>query len=358
MPHHKEISWVELRVGLLVIVSLAGLGVGLFFISGQVGVFSRRYTLSTYFPSAGGVREGTEVHLAGIPVGNVDRVRMSPFADPARAVEIDLRISRQYQNEIREDSVASKETLGLLGESYIDISRGGAGKKVLPDKSTLTTREEADIKQIVQNTNDVISNLRVLSVQLKDITGQISSGQGTIGELIMDKKLYNRFDQTTAQVQAMVDDVQNGQGTIGKLLVDETLYQKMNSMLDSMNQLVADARTGKGTLPKLLNDPSVYDNINKIVTRGNNLMDKIESGQGTIAKLINDPDLYNRVNSTMTHMDVITERIDNGHGTLGKLSTDPSLFNTLNDSAKSLKEFLVEFRKNPKKYLTLRLHIF
>ena len=60
----------------------------------------------------------------------------------------------------------------------------------------------------------------------------------------------------------------------------------------------------------------------------------------------------------MTHMDVITERIDNGQGTLGKLSTDPSLFNTLNDSAKSLKEFLVEFRKNPKKYLTLRLHIF
>jgi phospholipid/cholesterol/gamma-HCH transport system substrate-binding protein len=57
-------------------------------------------------------------------------------------------------------------------------------------------------------------------------------------------------------------------------------------------------------------------------------------------------------------VDAITARIDQGQGTLGKLSTDPSLFNSLNESSQSLKEFLAEFRKNPKKYLTIKLHIF
>src|SRR5438067_8188455 len=114
MPQHKQISWAQLRVGLLVIVSLTVFAVSIFFISGQVNPFSSRYTLHTYFASAGGVREGTEVRLAGIPVGNVWRIRMSSSDDPSRAVEIDLRISRQYQNEIREDSVASQETAGLL----------------------------------------------------------------------------------------------------------------------------------------------------------------------------------------------------------------------------------------------------
>ena len=358
MPQHKQISWVQLRVGLLVIGSLTVLAVALFFISGQVGVFSRRYTLRAYFASAGGVREGTEVRLAGIPVGNVQRIRMSSLADPAKAVEIDLRVSRRYQNEIREDSIASQDTAGLLGESYIDISRGGAGQKPLTNDAELKSQQTADIKAIVQNTNDVISNLRVLSSKLNDITGQISSGKGTLGELIYHQELYNRFEQTTQKVQGMVTNIQSGQGTLGKLLTDESFYQRMNSTLNSLNQLIADARSGKGTLAKFISDPSVYDNVNKLTVRGNALMDKIESGQGTLGKLVNDPHLYDRVNSTVTHLDSITSRMDNGEGTLGKLSTDQSLFNTLNASAKSLKEFLDEFRKDPKKYLTLRLHIF
>ena len=77
-----------------------------------------------------------------------------------------------------------------------------------------------------------------------------------------------------------------------------------------------------------------------------------------LGKLAKDEQLYNRMNSTLAHVDTITARIDQGQGTLGKLSTDPTLFNSLSESAKSLKEFLTEFRKNPKKYMTLKLHIF
>ncbi len=358
MPQQKQISWVQLRVGLLVIVSLTVLALAIFFISGQVSPFSRRYTLRTYFATAGGVREGTEVRLAGIPVGNVHRIHISSFTDPAKSVEIDLRISRRYQNEIREDSIASQETAGLLGESYIDISRGGAGQKILTNDGELMSQQTADIKAIVQNTNDVISNLRVLSTKLNDITGQIAEGKGTLGPLIYDQKLYNRIDQAVAHIQTMINNVQSGQGTLGKLLTDESFYQRMNSTLDSLNQFIADARSGKGSLGKFVSDPSVYDNVNKLTVRGNALMDKIESSQGTLGKLVNDPQLYDRVNSTVTHLDSITTRMDAGEGTLGKLSTDASLFNTLNASAKSLKEFLDEFRKDPKKYLTLRLHIF
>jgi len=57
-------------------------------------------------------------------------------------------------------------------------------------------------------------------------------------------------------------------------------------------------------------------------------------------------------------VDTLTARIDQGQGTLGKLSTDPTLYNNLSESSQSLKEFLAEFRKDPKKYLVIRLHIF
>src|SRR5579863_4405003 len=116
MPRRKQIEWAQLRVGLLVLVSLFVLGAGIFFISGQVGFFSRRYTIKTYFSSAGGVHEGAEVHLAGIAVGNVEKIQLSPFQDANRSVEIVMRVTKHYQDAIRADSVASIETAGLLGD--------------------------------------------------------------------------------------------------------------------------------------------------------------------------------------------------------------------------------------------------
>jgi phospholipid/cholesterol/gamma-HCH transport system substrate-binding protein len=64
------------------------------------------------------------------------------------------------------------------------------------------------------------------------------------------------------------------------------------------------------------------------------------------------------MNDTFDRLNIIATRIEQGQGTLGKLSTDPSLFNNLNESSQALKEFLTEFRKDPKKYLSIKLHIF
>jgi phospholipid/cholesterol/gamma-HCH transport system substrate-binding protein len=94
------------------------------------------------------------------------------------------------------------------------------------------------------------------------------------------------------------------------------------------------------------------------MANGNTLIDGINQGHGTLGKLVKDEQFYDRMNSTMTHVDTITARIDRGEGTLGKLSTDPSMFNSLSESAESLKEFLTDFKKNPKKYLTLKMHLF
>jgi phospholipid/cholesterol/gamma-HCH transport system substrate-binding protein len=358
MPQRKQVTWAQLRVGVMVLVSLLLFAVAIFFISGQVGFLSKRYTLKTYFSGAGGVREGSEVRLAGIPVGNVSHIRISPYTDPSRAVEIDMRISRHFQDQIRSDSVATLETAGLLGEAYVDISRGGPSAPILHNDQVVTGHEETDIKQIVQNANDVVSNLRVLSTTLNNITNQIQSGKGTVGQLLYSPTLANRLNASAASVQKMVDRVEQGHGTIGKLMSDEELYNRSLTAVEHVNQILDTIQHGNGSMAKFINDPTVYDNVKQLVARGNTLMDKVNNGQGTLGKLVNDPELYNRANDTFAHVDTITTRMANGEGTLGKLSTDPSLFNSLNESAKTLSDFLGEFKKNPRKYLTLHLHIF
>ena len=358
MAQRQQITWAQLRVGILVVASLTVIAVGIFFISGQVGFLSKKYTLKTYFSSAGGVREGSEVRLAGIPVGNVSTIRISPYTDSARAVEIDLRVSARYQDQIRQDSVATLETSGLLGEAYVDISRGGVGKATLHDGETVQGQEEADIKQIVKNANDVVSNLRVLSTTLNNITNQIQTGQGSVGKLLYDQTFYNRLNASASSVERLVNRVESGQGTVGKLLTDEAVYQRTVATLDHVDALVNDVRNGNGSMAKFINDPTVYNNVEQLVSRANMLMDNVNKGQGTLGKLVTDDQLYARVNDTVSHVNTIAARMDRGEGTLGKLSTDPTMFNSLSSSARSLEEFLAEFRKNPKKYLTLHLRIF
>jgi phospholipid/cholesterol/gamma-HCH transport system substrate-binding protein len=358
MPQRQKVTWAQLRVGLMVLVSLIVLAVGIFFISGQVGFLSRRYELKTFFSGASGVREGSEVRLAGIPVGNVARIKVSPFHDPKRAVEIDLKVSRHYQDQIREDSVATVETAGLLGEAYVDISRGLPGNKVLGNGATIAGKEGPDITAIIHNANDVVSNLRALSDTLNAITTEVKSGEGTVGKLIYDPAFYNRLNSTAANASEIVSGVKNGQGTLGKLITDEALYQKTVATVNHVNQVLDDIQHGNGSMAKFIQDPTVYNNVKEMTSKGNTLFDNINQGKGTLGKLATDDQLYNRLNATVAHVDTITARIDRGEGTLGKLSTDPTMYNSLSASAKSLEEFLTEFKKNPKKYLTLRLHIF
>lgn len=358
MPQRERVKWAQLRVGILVIVSLTLFAIAGFFIGGQAGFFTRHYTLKAYLSSAGGLRNGAEVRLAGISVGNISKIRISPYSDPKRAVQLDLKIAREYQTQIREDSVATVETVGLLGDSYLNISRGTPGQEVIPPGGAVKTSEKADISAVVQNTNDVILNLRALSSQLEAITTQIQAGKGSMGRLIYDQTLYNKLDASADGVQRMMDQVQHGEGTIGKLMYDETLYNRTVATLDRLNQVIDEVQHGKGSLARLISDPSVYNNLNRLMAETNLLIDNINQGHGSLGKLAKDEELYNHLNDTFTRLDTIATRMEQGQGTLGKLSTDPTLFNNLSASSQSLKEFLADFRKNPKKYLSIKLHIF
>lgn len=358
MPQNERIEWAKLRVGLLVIGGLTVFGIGIFFISGQEGLFTRHYTLKAYLASAGDLREGAQVRLAGISVGSLVKIRISPYSEKERAVELDLKIARTFQKEIRGDSVASVNTVGLLGDSYVDLTRGSPAQEPIPDGGTVKTAESANVAAVLQNTNQVITNLNTLSTKLNDITAQVQAGKGSVGKLIYDQQIYNKLDSTVSGASTLIDRAQRGEGTIGKLMVDETLYNKTVATLDRLNEVIDEVQHGEGSLAKFISDPAAYNNLNRLMTNGNSLIDGINQGHGTLGRLVKDEQFYDRMNSTLGHLDTIAGRIDQGQGTLGKLSTDPTLFNNLSESSQSLKEFLADFHKNPKKYLSVKLHIF
>src|SRR5450432_3425677 len=99
MAQRKQVSWAQLRVGLLVVVALTIFALMTFLMTGQ-GYFSKKTALTVYVENAGGLKKGDPVRLAGIDIGNVDEISVSTDPDPVRAVVISFHVESSMMKEI------------------------------------------------------------------------------------------------------------------------------------------------------------------------------------------------------------------------------------------------------------------
>lgn len=361
MARGKQLTWSELRVGLFVLVGLLILAVGIFYVTGA-GVWGPKYRLRTYLPEVSGLATGAPVRLDGVEIGNVDRFTLAPRdrgkpPDRMHNIEIGMRLDRRYQNDILTDSTASLVTEGLLGNRYVNIQRGYTGVP-LKDGQVVTGAEEKAIKEVVERSADVLSNLQALSDEVRELIAGVQAGKGSLGKLLTDDQAYNHLNRILAKGDQIVSNVESGQGTIGKLLMTDELSTKVDKTVDQVNDILADLRAQKGTLGKLLYDPTLYDQAKEALTNGNAVLSDVRAGKGTFGKLATDETLYNKLRDTSSNLSEATAKLNKNNNTAGKLFSDPQLYDNLTGVTGDLRQLIAEFRKNPKKYLTIKLTFF
>jgi phospholipid/cholesterol/gamma-HCH transport system substrate-binding protein len=358
MAQRKSLAWAELRVGALVIASFVLLALAIFFIGGGSGFLTPKYTVTAYFSSANGLRNGAEVRLEGVTIGNVQRVNISELPDPTRAVAVEMRLQRTYQNRIRSDSEVSIGTIGLLGDQIVDVTSGTAAGQPVPDGGSLQGVEAGDIKKIITGTNDFIANLDVLSDKVVQIADRIDRGEGTLGKFLTDESIFNNANLAAGEANRLVRDARTGRGTIGRLMQEDELYQRLNNTIDNANSIITTIQHGDGTIAKFMNDPSLYNEANQLVAKMQSVMDRIDRGEGTLGKLSKDDAIYNDIRQTMQRVTTLMTSIENGQGTAGKLIKDPALYNSLNQTSSEILKLLYDFRQDPRKFLTINFRLF
>jgi phospholipid/cholesterol/gamma-HCH transport system substrate-binding protein len=359
VPSQKQLKWSQLKVGLTVLFSSITLGILILLMSGTSGLLSGKITLKSYFDNAGGLREGAPVRLQGVDIGNVTDVRV--VSDPNRKltpVEVTLKVSTKYHNNLHKDSVTMLSTAGVLGETYIDIDSAQAKGPEAQEGDVLLTRETAQIEDVVRASQSTLQNLDALEKRLDRILAFVESGQGSIGKVIYDPSLYNRLNAAVSQFQGLVNDVTSGKGSIGKLLVDDELYRKANATVDKLNLIIDDLNAGKGTAGKFLKDPSLYNTANDTIGNVKKLTDDVNAGKGALGVLAKNQEFANKLQNTMSKLSDLSDRLNSGEGTIGKLLQDPSVYNNTNQLLQETQELIKAIRQNPKKYLTIHLKIF
>lgn len=361
MPHRKQLTWAELRVGLFVLVGLTVLAAGIFYVTGA-GILGPKYRIKTFLPEVSGLANGASVKLDGVEIGNVDSVKLVPrvagrAVDKNRNVEVDMRIDRRFQSEILTDSVASLVTEGLLGNRYVEITRGLTGTP-LKENQEIPGAEEKAIKEVVERSAELLGNLTALSDDAQDLIAGVKNGRGTLGKLLTDEQAYNHLNSVLARSDQMLANIQAGQGTLGKVVTSDEMYGKVDKALDNVNSTIADLRAGKGTLGKLLTDPTLYDQAKEAIANTNNLVADVRAGKGTLGKLATDDALYNKLRDTSTNLAQATSKLNDNTTTAGKLFSDPQLYDNLTGLTGDLRLLVGDFRQNPKKFLHIKVGLF
>jgi len=126
---------VELAVGVFVLVGLACLAY-LAIHLGELEILQRGYQVTAIFDNVSGIKEGAAVEVAGVEVGRVEAVRVSP---DGRAILV-LRLKPWV--ELKEDAIASIRTKGIIGDKFVKLSPG-SGEKPIPPGGRIRETESA-----------------------------------------------------------------------------------------------------------------------------------------------------------------------------------------------------------------------
>jgi phospholipid/cholesterol/gamma-HCH transport system substrate-binding protein len=359
LPSQKQLKWSQLRVGVTVIVASLVLGLLLFLMSGTGGYFTKRIALVSYFDNAEGLRVGAPVRLSGVDIGNVSKILIVRDRDKQLTpVEIVMKVSTKYSFNLRRDTRTSLATAGVLGETFMDMDSSQAVGPPAQDGDTLPTLIHPDFNEVVRSSQSTLQNMDALLKRADRILAFAESGKGSLGKLIYDPTLYDRFSETVAELKTVVDEIAKGQGSLGQLINSNDAYNKFVATLDKMNGVVDDLQQGKGTAGKFLKDPALYNNANDTIANLKKVSEDLNAGKGTAGRLLKDEELGKKIDTTMTKLAALTSDLEAGKGTAGKLFKDDTLYNNLNEMLVESRNLVKAIRENPKKYLSIKLHVF
>jgi phospholipid/cholesterol/gamma-HCH transport system substrate-binding protein len=296
---------LETRLGVFVVL-VAMAAVFIVETLGGMASFHGGYRLNALFDTAQDLKVGNSVKMAGVEIGRVEKIALT-----GDRVKVTMKLHSDVV--VKTDSKAVIKFTGLMGQNFVAINFGTPDAPRAVDGAVLATEEQPDLNAImtkldgattgIQNltksfTPDTINNLMGPLVDfvkqnsghisgaisnIENISGQIASGEGTVGKLIYSDSLYNsalvtvtNLQDTVADVRQVVNGISDGKGTIGKLVTDETLYNATTASMTNLDQILRKVNQGQGTIGRLVNDQEFYKNAKLSLQKLDKMADGLE----------------------------------------------------------------------------------
>ncbi len=230
------------------------------------------------FDDIAGVEVGGRVRIQGIEVGEVEAIL--PPETPGEKVKLRLRITGKYRHLVRSDARVQLASESLFAGKLVRVLPGSPNAPAIEELGELKADVQPDaIEQIAQaagklnkllievdtamqafrdNESSVSQDLLGATKKLNTVLtkadaalGGIERGEGTLGKLVKDEKLYTELTQSLQMVKAAIHDVKSGEGTLGKLLKTNDAYAEAMSSLEDVRRMVNSVKQNSDAIKSL-----------------------------------------------------------------------------------------------------------
>ncbi len=354
----------EAKVGVVIVAALAGLA----WLTFQIGEFRFRekgYVIEAVFTTVSGLEDESKVRMAGVLVGTVDRI----FLREGRAHAL-LRLDDGVV--VREDSVVSVASIGILAERYVEITSGSQTARALPPGSLVQGRELVDLDQLVAQLSEGAESISALA---ESLTGTFGGEDSSLARLIENtdglvERLSALLDENRRQVAQLLgesaalaretraliaDNRDELHGAIANLReFSATLDRRAGELSDQLTRTAEELRGSlrggredfQGLVASLRSAAGRAEAAADALT---SVLKKVDEGRGTVGQLINDDRTLERVDGAIDRVDraavqfgEIAGKINAGQGSIGRLVTDDALVTKLESTVDSANRFLGE----------------
>ena len=273
---NKQFIWV----GVLVAAAIVLFGTGLFLIGNQHKAFRSHVEFYVEFANVDGVFKGAKVRVDGLDAGQVDELVIP--SSPAHKFRIKLTVEDRTRGLIRENSVVTVETEGLVGDKYLLIARGTDRAPEAAPGATLLSKEPFDIGKMLEQANGLLTQV---GGTITDVQGKLDTALASV-------------TTTVNNTNGVVTDIRHGKGAAGMLLEDPKTAADVRQIIGNTQAATANLNTASTKVNGVVDNVNgVLDDINRrqLVAK---VDDTLNSAKSTVAQL---NQVSQQVNTTLTN---------------------------------------------------------
>ena len=248
-------------VGAFVIGGIVLFAVGLYLIGNRRMMFADTVQIYAEYSRIAGLQPGAIVRVAGLDAGEVEQVSIP--ASPSAKFRVRLRIRKDVQHLIRQDSLASIQNDGLVGNKFVQVEAGTEASAQVPEGGTVTGVEPIDLGQMLQKMNETVD---MVTVMIKDVKTGIDDALQAVSATAVDaqnlmkdtgneiRAITGSTQRLAGDLQAIVAGIREGRGSVGKLLNDDDLYNRVRSIAAEAEKTMIDLRAAAASAKDAVND--------------------------------------------------------------------------------------------------------
>lgn len=258
----KDLSGAKL--GLFIFIGSTLLVIGIFLLGNKEALFRPTFTVKAYFSNIEGLRKGAPVRLGGIDVGSVKDIEI--IKDTSGKVEVSMRLLNEIQRFIKKDTRASIETEGLVGNKVVILEIGSSTAEQVGEGGTIQSKNPVGFGAVIEETQGIMGYTKEMTKNMAEIVEKINRGEGTIGKILTDEKLYNqateltkRADQSLYAVITELEKVSEIFKSLGGGVSE--VITNVNRAVTQVDTIIQGVNEGRGMLGQVLVEGSKYDSL-------------------------------------------------------------------------------------------------